>query len=162
VAWVNVPGSCASHVTLQASNLVPRPAKISAASAAAALYQGMTAHYLAHDVFALAEGHMCLVHSAAGGVGQMLCQIARLRGATVFATVSARTRRKDHGWLVCCGGGNHCCRYEEVGGGCEIFWCKARVTARELDGLTAKRRLLAPSPRNNSSLAVVAGGKASA
>lgn len=92
VAWVNVPGSCASHVTVHASSLVPRPTGISADSAAAALYQGMTAHYLAHDVFALAKGHACLVHSAAGGVGQMLCQIARLRGATVFATVSTREK----------------------------------------------------------------------
>ena len=67
------------------------------------MLQGMTAHYLSHSAFALGPGHSCLVHAAAGGVGQLLVQLAKARGATVIATVGspekaeiARARGADH------------------------------------------------------------------
>ena len=60
--------------------------------AAAVLLQGMTAHYLATSTYALKPGDTCLVHAAAGGVGLLLCQIAKLRGARVLGTVSTREK----------------------------------------------------------------------
>ena len=57
---------------------------------AAAMLQGMTAHYLAHSTYPLKAGDTCLVHAAAGGVGLLLCQMAKRRGARVIGTVSHR------------------------------------------------------------------------
>jgi NADPH2:quinone reductase len=88
VAWVDVRGSYASHVNAPAARLVKVPAGLGAEQAAAAMLQGMTAHYLTHDTFPLAPGHTCLVHAAAGGVGLLLCQLASRRGAHVIGTVS--------------------------------------------------------------------------
>ena len=58
------------------------------------MLQGMTAHYLSHSTFPLRRGHTCLVHAAAGGVGLLLCQIARIRGARVIGTVSTDEKAK--------------------------------------------------------------------
>lgn len=88
VAWADVGGSYATHVVARAALLVPVPAGVGAATAAAAMLQGMTAHYLSHDTFPLGPGHTCLVHAAAGGVGLLLCQMAARRGARVIGTVS--------------------------------------------------------------------------
>jgi NADPH2:quinone reductase len=88
VAWVDVRGSYATHVNAPADRLVQVPADVSSEQAAAAMLQGMTAHYLTHDTFPLAAGHTCLVHAAAGGVGLLLCQLAKRRGARVIGTVS--------------------------------------------------------------------------
>jgi NADPH2:quinone reductase len=88
VAWAGCPGSYASHLVAQARRLVPVPAALALTDAAAALVQGMTAHFLAVDVVALDAASSCLVHAAAGGVGGLLCQLARARGATVIGTVS--------------------------------------------------------------------------
>jgi NADPH2:quinone reductase len=67
------------------------------------MLQGLTAHYLSHSAFSLAKGHTCLVHAAAGGVGQLLVQCAKLRGATVIGTAGsaakaaiAKARGADH------------------------------------------------------------------
>jgi NADPH2:quinone reductase len=68
--------------------VVPLPDGVDARHGAAALLQGMTAHYLACTVYPLRPGDTCLVHAAAGGVGLLLCQIAKLRGAHVIGTVS--------------------------------------------------------------------------
>jgi NADPH:quinone reductase len=71
-----------------ADRLVKIPDGLSFRDGAAAMLQGMTAHYLAVSTFPLKKGDSCLVHAAAGGVGLLLCQIASMRGATVIGTVS--------------------------------------------------------------------------
>lgn len=88
VAWASVLGAYATHALVPAHRLVKLPAGVSAAQAAAAMLQGMTAHYLARGAFALAPGSTCLVHAAAGGVGLWLVQVAELCGARVIGTVS--------------------------------------------------------------------------
>jgi NADPH2:quinone reductase len=88
VAWSNVLGSYASHLDAPAERLVAVPAGLTLDQAAAAMLQGMTAHYLTRSTFPLAAGQRCLIHAAAGGVGQLACQLARAAGATVLGTVS--------------------------------------------------------------------------
>ncbi len=92
VAWAGIPGAYAEMAVVPAARLVPLPAGVSARDAAAVMLQGMTAHYLATSTFPLAPGQSCLVHAAAGGVGLLLCQIARRRGARVIATVSSAAK----------------------------------------------------------------------
>src|SRR5262245_57992700 len=88
VAWTNVPGSYAEQVVGPAEKFVPVPPGVELRTAAALMLQGMTAHYLTESTFALRAGHTCLVHAAAGGVGLLLAQMARERGARVLGTVS--------------------------------------------------------------------------
>jgi len=88
VAYAGVLGAYAEYAVAPANRLVPLPAGIDTRSAAAALLQGMTAHYLATSTFPLQAGHTALVHAAAGGVGLLLVQMAKMRGARVLATVS--------------------------------------------------------------------------
>jgi NADPH2:quinone reductase len=94
VAWASAPGSYATHVNAPAGELVPVPAGLDAQRAAAAMLQGMTAHYLARSTFPLAAGHTCVVHAAAGGVGLLLCQLARAAGARVIGLVSTEEKEK--------------------------------------------------------------------
>lgn len=103
VAWTGVPGAYAEMAVVPANRLVKLPAKLSFREGAAAMLQGMTAHYLACSTHPLKPGDTCLVHAAAGGVGLLLCQVAKRRGATVVATVSteekaalARAAGADH------------------------------------------------------------------
>jgi NADPH2:quinone reductase len=88
VAWSNVAGSYAEKVIADPDKVVPIPDGVSTEVAAAALLQGMTAHYLAFDSHPVAEGDWVVVHAAAGGVGLLLTQIAKLRGGRVIATTS--------------------------------------------------------------------------
>jgi len=88
VAWVNAPGSYAERISVNADRLVPVPDVISSELAAAALLQGMTAHYLASDSYPIQQGDWVVVHAAAGGVGLLLTQLAKLRGGHVLATTS--------------------------------------------------------------------------
>jgi NADPH:quinone reductase len=88
VAFASGPGAYAELAAVPAAKLVPVPEGVSLKQAAAVMLQGMTAHYLATSTFPLGPGHTCLVHAAAGGVGLLLCQIAKSRGARVFGTVS--------------------------------------------------------------------------
>jgi NADPH:quinone reductase len=88
VAWIGVPGSYAEYVAADREQLVPVPEGVTPEEAAAALLQGMTAHYLSHDSYPIQEGDWVLVHAGAGGVGQLLIQMARLRGGRVIATTS--------------------------------------------------------------------------
>jgi NADPH2:quinone reductase len=81
-------GSYATHTLAPAERVVPLPDAIGFADAAAVLFQGLTAHYLATSTLALHPGASCLVHSAAGGCGILLCQIAKIRGAEVIGAVS--------------------------------------------------------------------------
>ncbi len=89
VAWVSSPGSYARWKVIPAKLVFPLPKQVSCQSAAATLFQGMTAHYLACSTHPLGQGETCVVHSAAGGVGLLLTQIAKHRGATVIAAVSS-------------------------------------------------------------------------
>ena len=90
VAYTGVQGAYAEYAAVPVSELVAIPDGVSTKVAAAVMLQGMTAHYLAVSTFPLKAGDTCLVHAAAGGVGLLLCQIARMRGATVIGTVSTR------------------------------------------------------------------------
>ena len=88
VAWAGVQGSYADYVVAPADRVVSVPKELGLEQAAAAMLQGITAQYLACTTYPLQPGDMCLVHAAAGGVGLLLTQIAKLRGARVIATVS--------------------------------------------------------------------------
>jgi NADPH:quinone reductase len=90
VAWAGsgVFGSYAEKAIVPADRLVPVPEGVTGPQAAAAMLQGMTAHYLACSTYPLKAGDVALVHAAAGGVGLLLCQISRMRGARVLGTVS--------------------------------------------------------------------------
>ncbi len=92
VAWAGVLGSYAEFALVPAARLVSLPSEISATQAAALMLQGMTAHYLACSTYALRPGDRCLVHAAAGGVGLLLVQIAKKRGARVIATVGSEEK----------------------------------------------------------------------
>jgi NADPH2:quinone reductase len=88
VAWIAVPGSYAEQIAAPRGRLVPVPDSVSSEVAAAALLQGMTAYYLATDSYPVRPGDWVLVHAAAGGVGLLLTQIAKLHGGRVIATTS--------------------------------------------------------------------------
>ena len=93
VAYLAVaPGSYASHRVVPADRLVPLPDAVDAATAAAVLLKGMTVEFLVQRCFAVAPGHWAVVHAAAGGVGQLLCQWLRERGARVVAVVGSTAR----------------------------------------------------------------------
>ena len=93
VAFASTPGSYAEYVVAPAENLVPfNPTLVEARVAAAAMLQGMTAHYLTHSTFPLQEGQTALVHAAAGGVGLLLVQLAKMRGATVIGTTGTEEK----------------------------------------------------------------------
>ncbi len=88
VAWAGILGSYAEYAAVPAERLVPVPSGVSDQQAGAAMLQGMTAQYLIYDTFPLKRGQTTLVHAAAGGVGQLLVQMAHDIGARVIATVS--------------------------------------------------------------------------
>jgi NADPH:quinone reductase len=93
VAFASTPGSYAEYVVAPAENLVPfNPTLVEARVAAAAMLQGMTAHYLTHSTFPLEEGQTALVHAAAGGVGLLLVQLAKMRGANVIGTTGTEEK----------------------------------------------------------------------
>jgi len=94
VAWTNVPGAYATHAVVPADRVVPLPNAITSQQGAAAMLQGMTAHYLARSTFPLKRGDACLVHAGAGGVGLLLTQMAKRAGARVFTTVSTDEKAK--------------------------------------------------------------------
>ena len=92
VASVRVAGAYAAEALAPAAHTVKVPAGITTQTAAALMLQGMTAHYLACDTFPLKAGDTALVHAGAGGVGLLLTQIAKLRGARVLATVGTEEK----------------------------------------------------------------------
>jgi len=87
VAYCLSLGAYAEYAVVPAWRLVIVPGGLDPAIAVSLMLQGCTAHYLTHSLFALESGQVCLVHAAAGGVGQLLLQLARLRGARAIATV---------------------------------------------------------------------------
>ena len=94
VAWYASFGSYAEAVVVPAAKLVPLPDGISSEQGAAAMLQGMTAHYLVRSTWPLQRGETALVHAAAGGVGLLLVQMAHRIGARVIGTVSTEAKEK--------------------------------------------------------------------
>jgi len=94
VAWTSILGSCAEYAAVPADRLVHVPPGVSDQQAAAAMLQGMTAHYLIYDMFPLKRGQTASVHAAAGGVGRLLVQMAHNLGARVIATASTEEKSK--------------------------------------------------------------------
>jgi NADPH2:quinone reductase len=94
VAWAGVSGAYAEKAAVPVQKLVKLPAGVSARDGAAAMLQGMTAHYLATSTYPLKPADTCLVHAAAGGVGLLLCQIAKFLGARVIGTVGTAEKAK--------------------------------------------------------------------
>jgi NADPH2:quinone reductase len=92
VAYALSRGAYAEYAIVPSSVLVKLPDQIDFPTAAAAMLQGLTAHYLAVSTYALKEGDTALVHAAAGGVGLLLVQIAKMRGARVLGTVSTQAK----------------------------------------------------------------------
>jgi NADPH:quinone reductase len=100
VAYAMLRGSYAEYAAVPQSLLVELPASISFEQGAAIMLQGMTAHYLTHSTFALKPGNTCLIHAAAGGVGLLLVQTAKIAGATVIGTASTEEKAqlaRQHG-----------------------------------------------------------------
>ncbi|MGA8025565.1 MAG: quinone oxidoreductase, partial [Bryobacteraceae bacterium] len=100
VAYAMARGSYAEYALAPQSVLVELPQNINCETGAAIMLQGMTAHYLTRSTFKLEPGHTCLVHAAAGGVGLLLVQMAKIAGATVIGTVGTHEKARvasDHG-----------------------------------------------------------------
>jgi NADPH:quinone reductase len=110
VAWSAGLGSYAEEVALAADGVVPVPESVPSEIAAAVMLQGLTAHYLATDTFPLGEGSRCLIHAGAGGVGLLLIQLAKMRGAEVFTTVGSEEKAE----LARGAGADHVILYREV------------------------------------------------
>jgi NADPH2:quinone reductase len=103
VAWCIVRGSYAAYAAVPAWRCVRVPDDMALDVACALMLQGSTAHYLTHSAWRVRAGDVCVVHAGAGGVGQLLIQLAKLRGAMVIATVGtpskaaiARSSGADH------------------------------------------------------------------
>ncbi|MDQ2916111.1 MAG: quinone oxidoreductase [Casimicrobiaceae bacterium] len=110
VAWCISRGSYASFAVVPAWRLVRLPDAITFNVGCALMLQGSTAHYLTHSAFPLQPGDTCLVHAGAGGVGQLLIQLAKARGATVIATVGSEDKEAIARAL----GADHIIRYRDV------------------------------------------------
>jgi NADPH2:quinone reductase len=93
VAWCITWGSYAEYISVPAALVAKIPDNITYALAAASIFQGSTAHYLIEDVARLEQGSTCLIHAAAGSIGQLLVQMAKRRGATVFVTAGSAEKR---------------------------------------------------------------------
>ncbi|WP_026924937.1 quinone oxidoreductase family protein [Glycomyces arizonensis] len=119
VAWAQVPGSYADIVVGREADFVPVPSRVSTATAAAAMLQGLTAQYLCNTVYPVREGDTVIVHAAAGGVGLLLTQIVKYKGGKVIGTVSTDAKAE----LARSNGCDHVLFYEDFG-----------AKARELTG----------------------------
>jgi len=94
VVYTGPPGTYAEYAAVPADRLVRVPDGMDVRIAAAVFLQGLTAHYLALSTYPLKRGDTCLVHAAAGGLGLLLCQIAKQRGARVIGTVSSEAKSR--------------------------------------------------------------------
>jgi NADPH2:quinone reductase len=92
VAYATSKGAYADYAVVPAWKLVPIPPGVNVLTATAAMLQGMTAHYLVHDTYPIRQGDTVLIHAAAGGVGLLLVQMAKMRGARVIGTVSTEEK----------------------------------------------------------------------
>jgi NADPH2:quinone reductase len=109
VCWTGVPGSYAEQVVIPVTSAVPVPGHLDLRVAAAAMLQGMTAHYLACSTYPVREGDVVVVHAAAGGTGRLLTQIASRRGGIVIATTSSKEKAE----LALSAGAAHVVGYDE-------------------------------------------------
>jgi len=107
VAWTGIAGSYAQMTAAPADRLVALPDKLSFKDGAGAMLQGLTAHYLVTSTYPLKSGDVCLVHAAAGGMGLLLCQMAKMRGAMVIGTTSS----EDKAALAKAAGADHVILY---------------------------------------------------
>ena len=107
VCYCLVRGSYAQYAAVPTEKLTRVPSSLPLASACTLMLQGFTAHYLSHSAFLLNPNHTCLIHAAAGGVGQLLTQLAKQRGARVIATVG----HEEKAALVKQLGADHCILY---------------------------------------------------
>lgn len=110
VAFSSQQGAYAECIVVPAAKLVPVPAELDLNSAAAALLQGMTAHFLTHRTYPLKAGDVALIHAAAGGVGLLLVQMAKRLGATVIGTTSTEEKAQ----LVREAGADHVILYTQA------------------------------------------------
>ncbi len=110
VAWTGAIGSYAEQVAMPGESAVAVPDGVSEDVAAASMLQGLTAHYLVDSTYPLGEGDKCVVHAAAGGVGLLLVQMAKMRGAEVFATVGTDEKAD----LARGAGADHVIMYRDV------------------------------------------------
>ena len=110
VAYTGVLGSYAEYAAVPASRLVKIPPELDFKQAAAAMLQGMTAHYLSHSTYPLKRGETALIHAAAGGVGLLLVQMAKLIGAQVIATAGTQEKAQ----LARDAGADECIVYTEA------------------------------------------------
>ena len=94
VAWCLERGSYAEYARVAVEKLVPIPDGVPDDIACSLMLQGLTAHYLSHSAYPIRDGDRCLVHAGAGGVGQLLIQLAKLRGATVYTTVGSEDKAR--------------------------------------------------------------------
>jgi NADPH:quinone reductase len=150
VAWCLAWGAYAEYALVPARRVARIAPAVSYELAAAALFQASTAHYLIGDIAQLRPGSTCLVHAASGGIGQLLVQLAKRRGAVVFATASselkAATARKhgaDHVMLY--EGGRFADRIREAtaGRGVDVvFDAVGRTTLRDSFRATRVRGLV--------------------
>jgi NADPH2:quinone reductase len=110
VAYAMQRGSYAEYAVVPAWQLVKMPGALDFAQGAAAMLQGMTAHYLTHSTWPLKPGDTCLVHAAAGGAGLLIVQMAKMRGATVIGTTSTPAKAEK----ARAAGADHVILYTEV------------------------------------------------
>jgi NADPH:quinone reductase len=128
VCFADVPFANAELVVVPAENCIPLPSAISFETAAAVMLQGLTAHYLTTDSFAVAKSDVVLIHACAGGVGQLLVQICTMKGATVIGLTSSEEKRNgalangcdkvflyNEDWVALCKAENISVVYESVG-----------------------------------------------
>jgi NADPH2:quinone reductase len=111
VAWAQHLGSAAELVTLPATSVVPVPEGLGLDIAAAAMLQGLTAHYLVNSTYAVQPGDTVLAHAVAGGVGQLLVQLVKAKGATLIGTAGTGEKAAKAKAL----GADHVLNYAEVG-----------------------------------------------
>ncbi len=109
VAWTSAIGSYAEYVIVPVAQAVAIPDGVSTEAAAAVMLQGMTAEYLCTATYPLSERQRCLIHAGAGGVGLLLIQMAKRRGAEVFTTVSTEAKAE----LATGAGADHVIRYDK-------------------------------------------------
>jgi NADPH2:quinone reductase len=150
VAYCLVWSSYAEYAVVPAWRLVEVPDALTLDMAAASVFHGFTAHYLAHDVGRLAPGRTCLIHAASGGIGQILIQLAKRAGATVLATTSseekaavARSRGADVTMLYDGGRFAEAVREATGGDGVDVVFDPiGKATLRDSFRACAKRGLI--------------------
>ncbi|GLZ52318.1 quinone oxidoreductase [Actinomycetospora sp. NBRC 106378] len=144
VAFCDGPGAYAEVAAIPAARCVPVPTGVPVDVAAAALLQGLTAHYLLHDTYAVQPGDVVLVHAGAGGMGLLLCQMASALGATVIATTSTAEKAslaRDAGAAHVVGYGSFADDVRSLTSGAGVAAVYDGVGATTFDGSLASLRV---------------------